>query len=64
MSNIILFSPLDQFEINTLIAIYAPLLGHIYISITNLGLFTALALVSLGGLFIYGDNDFAIVPSR
>lgn len=37
-----ILSPLDQFEIRNLISLYAPVLGNIHISLTNIGLYLLL----------------------
>jgi len=42
-----IFSPLDQFEIRSLLSIDLPLLGYINISITNIGFY-----LIIGALFI------------
>ena len=63
-NELLILSPLDQFEVKTLVAVYAPVIGPVYLTITNLGLFAGLSLATIGGLFIFGDNEFAIVPSR
>jgi F-type H+-transporting ATPase subunit a len=63
MSSFIL-SPLSQFEVNTLIALNAPILGYFNITLSNLGLYTILTLITILALHIYGNNDSNLIPSK
>lgn len=56
-------SPLDQFEVRDLISLNAPVLGHLSISLTNIGLY-----LTLGGyiVFLIGlicTNNGRMVPN-
>jgi hypothetical protein len=64
MQNLIILSPLEQFEVLNLISIHAPLLGHFNIALTNLSLYTLLVLSILMGFHILGNNDVKLIPSR
>jgi F-type H+-transporting ATPase subunit a len=39
LNNLIVNSPLDQFEVRNLISLDAPILGDLHLSITNIGLY-------------------------
>ena len=54
-----IISPLDQFEIRSLISLNAPLLGNIYISITNIGLY-----LTIGALLAFSFSILATNYSR
>jgi len=57
-------SPLEQFEVISLIGINAPILSYVNISLTNLGLYTIIVVfVSLGFHFIASNNK-QLIPSR
>lgn len=57
-------SPLEQFEVINLIAINAPILGHLNLALTNLSLYILLVLSILIGFHILGNNDVKLVPSK
>jgi F-type H+-transporting ATPase subunit a len=59
-----ILSPLSQFEVLSFVSINAPILDYINISLTNLGLYTLLAMSVVIGLHMYGDNDSKIVPNN
>lgn len=58
-----IYSPLDQFEVISLISFNAPILGSFHLSFTNLGFYVILAITLILGLHILGNNNFALVPS-
>ena len=64
MFNTIFYSPLDQFEVTSLLSFNFPLLGLSNITLTNLGLYSILILLIVVGLHIYGDNDSNLVPNK
>ena len=64
MNNLFILSPLNQFEVTSLIGINAPILGHINISLTNLALYTIFIFLIVVGLHYYGNNDYNLVPSK
>jgi len=61
--NLVLSSPLEQFEVVNFISISAPILGYINISLTNLGLYSILVLFLVLSLHILGNNENKLVPS-
>ena len=66
MSNINLFilSPLSQFEVTSLIGINAPILGYLNISLTNIALYSAIALTTIISLHVLTLNNNKIIPSK
>jgi len=60
----ILFSPLEQFEITNLISIEAPLLAHLNLTLTNLGLYCILVISINILLFYSGINNQKLLPSQ
>lgn len=66
MTNLLIMinSPLEQFEVTSLIGINAPILGYLNLSITNIALYSILVLVLVIGLHILANNDSKLVPSK
>jgi F-type H+-transporting ATPase subunit a len=64
MSQIFILSPLNQFEVVSLIGLNAPILGHLNITITNLVLYSCLILLVVVALHFYGNNDYKLIPSK
>lgn len=62
--NFILKSPLEQFEVNSLISFIAPLFGYINITLSNLGLYCILMLFIILSLHIVSNNEKKILPSK
>ena len=62
--NLIINSPLEQFEVNSLISIIAPIFGYINITLSNLGLYSLLVLFIIVSLHIISNNDNKILPSK
>ena len=60
----LIHSPLEQFEVTSLISLNLPVLGHINLSITNLGLYTILTVCPVLALHIMGSNNKQLIPSR
>ena len=63
-SNLIINSPLEQFEVSNLIGINAPILGYLNITLTNLGLYSLLVLFLIVGIHYAGNNEVKLVPSK
>nr|YP_007476139.1 ATP synthase F0 subunit a [Cantharellus cibarius]AGE93560.1 ATP synthase F0 subunit a [Cantharellus cibarius] len=61
--NLVLSSPLEQFEVVNFISISAPILGYLNLSLTNLGLYSILVLFLILSLHILGNNENKLVPS-
>ena len=57
-------SPLEQFEVNNLISINAPIFGYLNISLTNLGLYSILVLSLIVLLHYMWNNNNKLVPSK
>ena len=57
-------SPLEQFEVTSLLAINAPILGYVNLSITNLGLYTILVVFLVLSLHFVASNNKLLVPNR
>nr|YP_009048498.1 ATP synthase A chain subunit 6 [Heterobasidion irregulare]YP_010879600.1 ATP6 [Heterobasidion annosum]AHK09751.1 ATP synthase subunit 6 [Heterobasidion irregulare]WHL55370.1 ATP6 [Heterobasidion annosum] len=64
ISNIIINSPLEQFEVSNLISLNAPIFGYLNLSLSNLGLYSLLVLFLIIGLHYMGNNDSKILPSK
>lgn len=66
MTNLLIMinSPLEQFEVTSLIGINAPILGYLNLSITNIALYSILVLVLVIGLHVLANNDSKLVPSK
>lgn len=56
------YSPLEQFEVNSLASLELPFFGHL--SLTNLGLYTLITVFLVISLHYFGFNNGKIVPSR
>jgi len=64
MSQFFILSPLSQFEVTSLIGLNVPILGHLNITITNLGLYASFIFLIVIGLHFYGNNDSNLIPSK
>jgi F-type H+-transporting ATPase subunit a len=62
--NLIINSPLEQFEVNSLISILAPIFGYINITLSNLSLYSILILIIILSLHIISNNENKILPSK
>ena len=62
--NIIVYSPLEQFEVTSLIGLNAPILGSFFLSLSNLGLYVGIVVFLIVGLHIMGNNEFKLIPSK
>jgi F-type H+-transporting ATPase subunit a len=63
-NNLFINSPLEQFEITSLLSFNAPLLGYINIALTNLALYSLLILFLIISLHIVGNNNMNLLPSK
>jgi len=63
-SNIFINSPLEQFEVTSLLGLNAPIFGYLNLTITNLALYSGLILVLLVGLNYMANNDTKLLPSK
>ncbi len=60
----LIHSPLEQFEVTSLIGINAPILGNLQLTLTNLGLYSVVVLFLVIGLHYLGNNNNKLVPSK
>lgn len=60
----IINSPLEQFEVTSLISVIAPIFGYINISLSNIGLYSILILFIILSLHIISNNEKKILPSK
>ena len=60
----IINSPLDQFEVKSLISLKAPIFNYLNLSLTNLGLYCILVFFLIISLHLYANNNTKLVPSR
>ncbi|KAF9818430.1 hypothetical protein IEO21_02779 [Rhodonia placenta] len=60
----IINSPLEQFEVTSLLGLNAPILGYLNISLTNLALYSLLVLFIIVSLHYMANNDTKLVPSK
>lgn len=59
-----IISPLDQFEIRSLISLDAPLLGNIHISLTNIGLYLTIGAFIAFSFSIIATNYSRVVSNN
>ena len=64
MSHLFILSPLNQFEVSSLIGVNAPILGHLNITLTNLALYSCFILFIVLGFHLYGNNDSKLIPNK
>ena len=63
-SNLYINSPLEQFEVISLLSLDAPILGYIGLTLTNLALYSILIFILIVGLHFMGNNDTKLLPSK
>jgi F-type H+-transporting ATPase subunit a len=63
-SNFIINSPLEQFEVVSLLSFNAPIFGYFTLSLTNLALYSILILFLILGLHYMGNNETKLLPSK
>lgn len=59
-----IISPLDQFEIRSLISLDTPLLGNIHISLTNIGLYLTIGAFLAFSFSIIATNYSRVVSNN
>lgn len=65
ISNLIFInSPLEQFEVTSLIGLNAPLFGYFNLTLTNLALYCILVLFLVISLHVIANNNTNLVPSK
>lgn len=60
----LLHSPLEQFEVSSLMSLQLPVLGYTNISLTNLGLYTIIAVYLSLAFHFVASNNKSVIPSR
>ena len=63
-SNLYINSPLEQFEVTSLLSLDAPIFGYIGLTLTNLALYSFLIFILIVGLHFMGNNDTKLLPSK
>lgn len=63
-SQLVINSPLEQFEVTSLLGFNAPILGNITLSLTNLALYSLLVLFLIISIHYMGNNETKLVPSK
>ena len=61
--NLVISSPLEQFEVINLINLSAPIFGHSHLALTNLALYSLIVSFLVLGLHLAGNNEGKLVPS-
>ena len=57
-------SPLEQFEVLSLVGLNAPLFGYLNFTLTNLALYTILVLFLVIGLHYLANNNLKLIPNN
>lgn len=63
-SNFYINSPLEQFEVISLLSLDAPIFGYIGLTLTNLALYSILIFILIIGLHFMGNNETKLLPSK
>ena len=63
-SYLILNSPLEQFEVTSLLGLNAPIFGYLNITLTNLGFYSLFVLFIIISLHYLGNNETRLLPSK
>lgn len=63
-SNLFINSPLDQFEVTSLLGFNAPILGYLNINLTNLALYSIIVFTLVISLHLMASNDTKLLPSK
>lgn len=63
-SYLILNSPLEQFEVTSLLGLNAPIFGYLNITLTNLGFYSLFVLFLIISLHNMGNNEIKLLPSK
>lgn len=63
-SNLFINSPLEQFEVTSLLSFNAPIFGYFTFTLTNLALYTILIFILILGFHFMGNNENKLLPSK
>ena len=62
--NIYINSPLEQFEVISLLGLNAPILGYFNLTLSNLALYSILVISIIVLIHYFGNNENKLVPSK
>src|SRR5271154_444271 len=60
----IINSPLEQFEVTSLIGLNAPIFGYLNITLTNLALYSLIVFSLIISLHYFANNNSKLIPSK
>ena len=63
-SSLFINSPLEQFEVTSLLGLNAPIFGYLNLTLTNLALYSILILFLVISLHLMANNDTKLLPSK
>jgi len=63
-SSLFINSPLEQFEVTSLLGLNAPIFGYLNLTLTNLALYSILILFLVLSLHLMANNDTKLLPSK
>src|ERR1700680_2766970 len=63
-TNLIINSPLEQFEVTSLLGLNAPIFGYLNITLTNLGFYSLFVLLLIIGIHYMGNNETKLLPNK
>jgi F-type H+-transporting ATPase subunit a len=62
--NFFIISPLEQFEVTSLLNFNAPIFGFFTITFTNFSLYSLLILILILGFHFMANNNSKLLPSK
>jgi F-type H+-transporting ATPase subunit a len=63
-SNLVINSPLEQFDVINLISLNAPIFGYLNITLTNFALYSIITLFLILALHMFSNNENKLLPSK
>jgi len=63
-SNLFLNSPLEQFEVTSLIGLNAPIFGYLNLTLTNLSFYSLFVLFLITSIHVICNNETKLLPSK
>jgi len=63
-SNLIIYSPLEQFEVTSIFSLQFPIFGYLTITVTNLALYSSIVLFLIISLHYFSNNENKLIPSK
>jgi len=64
MKTLILYSPLNQFEVFSLLGLNSNIIPINYLSVTNFGLYILFSIFTIIAIHYYGNNEFNLIPNK